>query len=41
MAEPVVDPVPQNLDMSDDSEYDFEDKVGVEKDLTVSYLAPS
>jgi hypothetical protein len=35
MAEPVVEPVLQ--DMSDDAEYDFEDKVGVEKDISVSY----
>eukprot|EP00882_Tetradesmus_deserticola_P010156 GHRQ01010731.1.p1 GENE.GHRQ01010731.1~~GHRQ01010731.1.p1 ORF type:complete len:258 (+),score=116.91 GHRQ01010731.1:140-913(+) len=34
MAEPVIEPVPQDLDMSDDAEYDFEDKVGVEKDLS-------
>ncbi|KAF6263773.1 hypothetical protein COO60DRAFT_342981 [Scenedesmus sp. NREL 46B-D3] len=31
MADPVV---PQDLEMSDDAEYDFEDKVGVEKDLS-------
>jgi hypothetical protein len=36
MAEPVVEPVPRYQDMSDDAEYDFEDKVGVEKDLSVS-----
>lgn len=41
MAEPVVEPVPQDFEMNDDAEYDFEDKVGVEKDLSVSNLAPS
>uniref|UniRef100_A0A383W6I9 peptidylprolyl isomerase n=1 Tax=Tetradesmus obliquus TaxID=3088 RepID=A0A383W6I9_TETOB len=34
MAEPVVEPVPQDFEMNDDAEYDFEDKVGVEKDLS-------
>jgi hypothetical protein len=36
MADPVIEPVPQDLEMSEEAEYDFEDKVGVEKDLSVS-----
>jgi hypothetical protein len=36
MADSVIEPVPQDLEISEDAEYDFEDKVGVEKDLSVS-----
>ena len=32
---PVLNDTPMNDDFADDAEYDFEDKEGVEKDLSV------